>query len=290
MQLFVAAIAAAVVLGTWDGRVAIHLDPADPVPPGEPVRVRVELSEPSHLLLLRVDTEGRVRVIFPAQPWDDATFAAGAGLAPGRPDGGSAFIADDATGTGYLLAIASKSALDLEPMTAGSAWNLEAVGAGRMDGDPYEALSLIAARIAPAGAYDYDIAPYHVGKRHEYPRFVCYACHRGAAAGWDAYTEACERFTLVVHDDPAHYPYREYPGRAVTQRPVLLPAKFEFRDRAVGAPGVIHERREPGQAARRADARATPPSDGAGPERDSVLPRRERPRSLSAPELRRRKP
>ena len=39
------------------------------------MRVTVELAEPAHLVLVRVDTDGRAGVVLPGQPWDDSTSA-----------------------------------------------------------------------------------------------------------------------------------------------------------------------------------------------------------------------
>ena len=92
-------------------------------------------------------------------------------------------------------------------------------------------LTDLAARIAPDGDYDYDIAPYYVDRHYDYPRFVCYDCHAYASYNeWDPYRASCTRYRVVVRDDPRFYPYR-YGGRnVVADRPAHPGPRFVFRD------------------------------------------------------------
>src|SRR5215207_4292883 len=103
------------------GRVTVWSDRDVPYRRGESARVYISVDEPSYVTVFRVDTDGRLRVLFPREPWTDT----------------------------YV----------------------------RIQGDPYVRLTDLAARIAPDGDYDYDIAPYYVDRRYDYPRFVCYDCH-----------------------------------------------------------------------------------------------------------------
>lgn len=307
MQYMVAAVLAVLAIGVRSGRVAVWTDHEDPIPRGEDVRVRAAVSEPGHLMVVRIDTEGRARVLFPGTPWDDAAVAPGAPItvspreASGvSPASDASFVAEDSPGIGYLLAVISDAPPDLSLIASGGHWELQALEAGRIIGDPYSALSRLAERIAGGARYDYDIAPYYVERRYDYPRFVCYDCH-APAPGWDAYREACERFAVVVYDDPYYYPYRQYARRAVAQtRPRTLLPRFEFRerrdsavvwrtredggDRAAGAVEAGGRDSVVGRASRRQGLRegrdTVRPDDE--PERPAVQP----PRSLGAPQLR----
>ena len=62
-------------------------------------------------------------------------------------------------------------------MTRGDYWDFRLIDEGSMRGDPYVALTDLARRITPNGNFGYDIAPYYVGRRYAYPRFVCNECH-----------------------------------------------------------------------------------------------------------------
>lgn len=279
MQRIVAAACVVLAFTAPDGRVVVRIDSEGPLRRGQPVPFAIELAEPSHLLVLRIDTEGRARVLVPAQPWDDSIV-----------DGtlATAFTTDEPDGIGYVLAVASAAPFDLAAIAPRGAWDLRGFPGRRVTGDPYAALSRFAAQVAPDERYDYDIAPYHVGRRYDYPRFVCYDCHAAAAPGWDAYGAACTRFGLVVYDDPAHYPYRQYERRAVLPtRPTTLAPRYEFRARGTATPAIVNRRRDP------AVARPVPErmQDEAVPRRDSVRPAVPAPpRSLGEPQLRRRPP
>ena len=127
--------------------------------------------------------------------------------------GNQAFIVDDYPGIGYLFAVASPNPLDFTEITRGDYWDYRVIDDGRIQGDPYVALTDLAARIAPVGDYDYDVVPYYVERHYDYPRFVCYDCHAYAGySDWDPYRSSCTRFRVVIRDDPRYYPYR-YGGR-----------------------------------------------------------------------------
>jgi hypothetical protein len=108
---------------------------------------------------------------------------------------------------------------------------------GRIRGDPYVGLTDLARRITSHGNFGYDIAPYYVGQRYPYPRFVCNECHSYARPGqWDPYAESCARYRVVIYDDPAYYPYRYNGGRnVVPARPLRPAARYVFRDAEPGA-------------------------------------------------------
>ena len=81
----------------------------------------------------------------------------------------------------------------------------------------------------PGGDYDYDISPYYVGRRYDYPRFVCYDCHAYASyREWDPYHSSCTRYRVVVRDDPDYYPYHYGGGEtsSPTVRPIRAPASY----------------------------------------------------------------
>src|ERR1044071_8717620 len=54
------------------GRIALWTDRDDPYHRGEGARVYLELNGPAFVTVFRVDTDGRLRVIFPREPWSDA--------------------------------------------------------------------------------------------------------------------------------------------------------------------------------------------------------------------------
>jgi len=203
---------------------------------GQGARVFFRTEADAYVTVLRVDTDGRVRVLFPLEPWED-NFARG-----GREyevQGGydrDAFSIDDYPGVGYIFAVASADPFVYDAFETGDHWDYRAIADGRVHGDPYVALTDLAQRIVPADYrdWDYDITPYYVNRHYDYPRFLCYDCHTYVSYPlWSVYDYTCVRFRIVVFDDPYYYPYRYYGGtRVVFTRPYRPEPRFIFKDRS----------------------------------------------------------
>jgi hypothetical protein len=221
----------------------------DPFHTGEDARVYLRADRDAYVALFRVDTDGRVRVLFPRDPWDDAFIRAGREFAVEGDHGDDAFEIDDYPGVGYVFAVASADPFDFDAITSADHWDYRAIADGRVRGDPYVALTDLAERIVPQGSddWDYDMAPYYVERRYEYPRFLCYDCHSYATFSyWNPYAYSCVRFRIVVYDDPYYYPYRYYGGRRVVfTRPLRPQPRFIFKDRnGVGDDRFVTRERE----------------------------------------------
>jgi len=213
------------------GRVSVWTDREEPYRRGEGARVYIHADEPAHVAVFRVDTDGRIRVLFPQDPWgetfvrDERTFEVSGSR------GGRSFMVDDFPGVGYLFVVASPDRLKFEDITRGDYWDYRLIGGGRLRGDPYPFLTELAQRITRGGDYDYDIAPYYVDRRYDYPRFVCYDCHAYASYDeWDPYEQVCSRFRIVVYDDPSRYPYRQGRGRNAVAPSRYAGPVYVFRD------------------------------------------------------------
>jgi hypothetical protein len=219
------------------GRIALWTDRDDPYHRGEGARVYLELNQPAFVTVFRVDTDGRVRVLFPREPWSDAYVRDDRQTIelPGNR-GGLSFIVDDYPGVGYLFAVASPQPFDYDPIARGDYWDYRLIDGGRIQRDPYVVLTDLAERIAPDANYDYDVVPYYVEQHYDYPRFLCYDCHAYASYDqWDPYRRACSRFRVVIYDDPRYYPYRSGRGRnVVVSRPTHPGARYVFRDAEPG--------------------------------------------------------
>ena len=226
------------------GRVAVWTDRDDPYRRGDGARVFLRAERAAHVTVLRVDTDGRLRVLFPREPWGDTRVPDARDFEVTGGRGGRSFVVDDYPGIGYLLAIASSRPFDFDDIARGDHWDYRLIAGGRIEGDPYVALADLAARIAPGGEYDYDVSPYYVDRRYDYPRFLCYDCHAYAKYDeWDPYRQACARFRVVIYDDPRFYPYRSGRGRnIVVARPVRPGPRFVFRDADPGRDYVTRVR------------------------------------------------
>lgn len=262
----------------------------DPYHTGQGARVFLRADGDAYVTVFRVDTDGRVRVLFPREPWEDGFVRGGREFeVQGRSE--DAFGIDDYPGVGYVFAVASADPFDYDPIVIGDHWDYRAIADGRVRGDPYVALTDLAQRIVASqdNAWDYDIVPYYVDQRYDYPRFLCYDCHSYASyRSWNPYSYSCVRFRIVVFDDPYYYPYRYYGGtRVVFTRPFRPEPRFIFKDRGGFADDrfVTRERGRPvndngRRGVRSADlgGRGSIPVPGAG----------ERRREAGSPEVSRR--
>jgi len=217
-------------------RVSVWTDRGDdPYQTGRSARVFVRADRDAYVTIFRVDTDGRIRVLFPRDPWEDNFVRGGREFEVQDTQDDDAFYVDDYPGVGYIFAVASPDPFDYDAITTGDHWDYRAVSDGRVRGDPYVALTDLGQRIVPENDsnWDYDLVPYYVERHYDYPRFLCYDCHSYASySAWDPYAYSCVRFRIVVYDDPYYYPYRYYGGtRVVFTRPLRPEPRFIFKDR-----------------------------------------------------------
>ncbi len=202
----------------------------DPYRRGDRVRVYFTADRDAYVTVIRVDTDGHVRVLFPVEPWEDNFARGGTTFEVLGRASTPAFRIDDAPGVGYIFAVSSLDPFDFREISLRDRWDYRVITDGRVEGDPYVALTDLASRIAYD--YDYDIVSYYVERRYDYPRFVCYDCHAYATYyRWDPYRTYCTSFRIVIYDDPYYYPYRRYGGRnVVILRPRRPGPRYVFKD------------------------------------------------------------
>lgn len=236
-------------------RVEIWTDRADdPYATGQGVRVHFRTEQDAYVTILRIDTDGRVRVLFPREPWEDNFARAGRDYdVPGRDsrDSRDAFFVDDNPGVGYIFAVVAGDAFVYDALESHDHWDYRTIAGGRIHGDPYVAVTDLAERIVPPGYgdWDYDLAPYYVERHYDYPRFLCYDCHSPVTySSWNPYDYSCVRYRVVVYDDPYYYPYRAYGAtRVVFTRPLRPEPRFIFKDRQASDAFVTRVRARPAE-------------------------------------------
>lgn len=128
---------------------------------GERARVRVKAAHDGYLLVLRADAQGRVRVLFPLEPSNDAAIRGGKEVEiRGRGDR-DAFTVDDAEGSGKILAALSTQPFQLDAFALGGHWDYRALAAQDSAADAEAALLALVNRMSQ-GSYDYDLVTYTV--------------------------------------------------------------------------------------------------------------------------------
>jgi hypothetical protein len=268
------------------GRISVWADQEQPYGPGDEVSAYFRTEQSGHVTILRVDTDGQIRVLFPREPWTRTYVRGGRTMEIADGAAAASFLIDDRPGIGYLFAVTSPLPFHYDDITRGDYWDFRLVENGRIRRDPYVALTDLARRITPGANFRYDIAPYYVERRYDYPRFVCYECHSPASSSdWDPYSKSCLQYRVVIYDDPAYYPYRYNRGQNVVPTRPLRPApRYVFRDAAPGVKYVTRLRQQESHARRRSagdrgrtsadvGGRAIAPTPVPGPEEPSAARR-----------------
>src|SRR3989442_13639838 len=135
---------------------------------GDKAHVNLKLGEDGYLVVLRADADGRVRVLFPLDPGDDAFVRGGETREiRGRGDR-EAFSIDEREGAGLVLAARSVTPFKFDEFVRGDHWDYRVVTARDAGGDQEQALLDIVQRMAPDGHFDYDAANYTVASPRAY--------------------------------------------------------------------------------------------------------------------------
>ena len=129
---------------------------------GEPVHVRVKTAEDGHLLVLRMDTEGRIRVLFPLDPSATDHVRGGKEREVRSRSDREAFVANERAGRGMVLAVRSDQPFRYDAFVEHDRWSLTALTPDSLSPDPEGALLQVVDRML-GGRFDYDAAPYQVG-------------------------------------------------------------------------------------------------------------------------------
>src|SRR6266849_1749419 len=129
---------------------------------GDKAHVNVKLGEDGYLVVLRADGNGRVRVLFPLDPGDDA-FARGGEPREIRGRGDrEAFSIDEREGSGLVLAARSVTRFKFGELVRGDHWDYRVLTARDAGDDKEQALLDMVQRMVPDGHFDYDAVNYTV--------------------------------------------------------------------------------------------------------------------------------
>jgi len=142
--------------------------------PGERAKVQVRARNDGYLLVLHVDPDGVLRVLFPLDPNDD-NFVRGGKKYEIRGRGGrEAFEADGKSGRGTVYAAVSGTPFRFGQFVLGDHWDYRALAPDRLPSDPEQDLNELVRRMADE-SFDYDILSYTVVERVVYAADYSYS-------------------------------------------------------------------------------------------------------------------
>ncbi|MEX2156728.1 MAG: DUF4384 domain-containing protein [Gemmatimonadales bacterium] len=166
---------------------------------GDRARVYVETAQDGYLIVLHADPAGRVRVLFPLDPTDDAFARGGQRLELRGRSGRDAFFVDADDGAGTVLAAVAGDPFTYDGFVLNGHWDYRALGGPSLKDDPLAGLLDIVRRMAGETRFEYDAATYVVGP----PRQI--AARYGHGSGYGYGYGSPYRFRLGLSFG---YPYR----------------------------------------------------------------------------------
>jgi hypothetical protein len=134
--------------------------------PDDRAKVQVRTEYDGYLIVLHVDPEGRLRVLFPLDP-DKDNFVRGGKKYEVRGRGGREGFEADATGRGAVYAAVSRDPFRFDGFTLGDHWDYRALAPARLREDPEPELNDLVQRMAQS-SFDYDLLTYEVMGRSAY--------------------------------------------------------------------------------------------------------------------------
>src|SRR5882724_11674974 len=134
---------------------------------GDRAKVYTKSAQDGYEVVLRSDGAGHVRVLFPLDPQGDQRITGGKKYELKGRGGREAFIADDSSGHGTVLAAVSKSPFRLDEFAQNGQWNYQALSDQHVRNDPESGLLNLVQRMkTPGEHFDYDVGTYVVSERY----------------------------------------------------------------------------------------------------------------------------
>lgn len=166
----------AVAPGGGPGRdtpVRLRLSDGGDYSPGDRARVHVKTAKDGYLLVLRMNADGGVRVLYPLEPKDDGGVDGGTDFeVRGRGDR-EAFAVGGRDGGGVVLAAWSARPFRTDDWVRNGHWDLVGLTDSLAAKDPEASLVALVDK-AVDGTYDYDLVPYTVAAERRYARVGWY--------------------------------------------------------------------------------------------------------------------
>jgi hypothetical protein len=134
---------------------------------GDRAKVYAKSAQNGYLIVLRSDPAGRIRVLFPLDPQGEQRVIGGKKYELKGRGGREAFVADDTSGHGTVLAAVSESPFRVDQLTQDGHWDIQALSTPRVRDDPESGLlELVDGMKTPNQHFDYDVATYVVSDQY----------------------------------------------------------------------------------------------------------------------------
>lgn len=155
------AAGAPVVVSRDDPAIRIWLNNNGRFERGDQAKVQVKTREDGYLLVLNVDTDGRLRVLFPLEPREDDQVRGGKTYQIVGRGGREGFTVSNRSGSGTVYAAVSRAPFRFDGYTVGDHWDFSALDDVRLSDKPENDLNDFVRRLAGAD-FDYDVLQYDV--------------------------------------------------------------------------------------------------------------------------------
>lgn len=135
--------------------------------PGDDAKVSLRTSRDGYLVVVNVDPDKRVRILYPLGPGDDAFVRGGKKFDLAGRGGRKTFEVGTRLGQGTVYAAVSPRPFNFDQYVSGDQWNFRALDAVYGSGDVEADLNDFVGSIAPGG-FEYDLLGYRVDRRPAY--------------------------------------------------------------------------------------------------------------------------
>jgi hypothetical protein len=153
---------------------------------GDRVRVQVDADADGFLLVLNYDPTGRLRVLFPLDPRDDARIEAGRRYEV-RSEGINAAFRAGGDGTGFVYTAVAEEPWRFDEIVLADRWDVTRLElSGRAD-DPEPEITELVQRLAGPRGFDYDVMGYRVYGEVTHTSYNTYVYPAGPTYIYDDY-------------------------------------------------------------------------------------------------------
>ena len=127
---------------------------------GDHARVYLKTADDGYVVVLRADDQGRVRVLYPADPTGDDYVQATDKLEIHGRDNGKAFLVNDKSGGGLVVAAYSQQPFTFNDYVLNGHWDLTALTPAGAKRDPEAAVMNVVQTMSTGHPFEYDEAEY----------------------------------------------------------------------------------------------------------------------------------